>query len=259
MINWQKFSQMPLVLVLGAGLLMLLLNMNHSFHSALLNVDMQVAIKLNSILGVNPLLDETLAWASTRLGDAFVFTCLLLLLFVHALQGGNHNETIKRLSYWLWLGALALIVYGISCGTEFFIRRNTPIHSIQHFYNLQTIYGIMLHSCPTSSFPSGHGIAYLFFAMMAFQRYFRMSLILWCIAVVMLSVRLIVGLHWLSDIIFGSLFLSALLMTLISDTALKGSYKYSEQVVSQVFARLFLWRNRFCEIILQPGKRRSIN
>ncbi len=250
MINLKVLSGRRWLVVLGAAFAMALLNMNHTIHGAIMNVDTQVAIKMNSILGINPILDETLAWSSTRLGDAFMFTCLSLLFFVHALRGGSHNETIKRLSYWIWLAMLCLIIYMISCASEYLIKRNTPIFSLHHFYNLQTKYGVMLHSCPTSSFPSGHGLAYIFFAMMAWQQYFRVSLLLWCLAFIMLSVRLIVGLHWLSDIMIGSLFLSTLFVTLIGDTSLKNTYKLSEQAVSRVFGMLSDWRDRCCEVII---------
>lgn len=259
MINLKGLSGNKWMIVLAAVLVMTLLNMNHTVHGAIINIDTQVAFKMNSILGTNPFLDETLAWLSTSIGDAFVFTCVSLLFFVHALNGGSHAKTIKRLSYWIWLGLLCLIVYMFASAAEYLIKRDTPISSLHHFYNLQTHYGIMFHSCPTSSFPSGHGLAYIFFAMMAWQRYFRISLILWCLAFIMLSVRLIVGLHWLSDIMIGSLFLSTLLGTLVGDTSLKNTYQFCEKAVSHVFGRLSDWRDRCCEIIIQQGNHRRIS
>jgi len=242
--------------VLGAVLLLALLNMIPAVHSAIINVDTQIAINMNSIIGISPIFDQTLGWLSTRVGDAFVLFCICLLFLIHSLRGANLNEYIRRLSFWIWVGALCLITYSISCASEYFVKRDTPLLALPQIRNLQTIYGIALHSCSTSSFPSGHGLAYIFFAMVAWRRYFRMSLVLWGLALVMLSVRLIVGLHWLSDIIFGSLFISILLVSLINDTRLKNTYKLTQKAVLFATRILFVWHKRRCEVLIQEHKQR---
>jgi len=258
MINLKNLYGRKSTMVLGVAFLLALLNMNPTIHSAVINVDMQVAIKMNSVIGINPFFDQTLALLSTRMGDAFMLTCICSLFVIHSLRGANLNETIRRLSFWIWLGALCVFTYFISCAAEYFVKRDTPLLAFHQFRNLQTtMYGIALHSCPTSSFPSGHGLAYIFFAIMAWRRYFRMSLALWGLTIIMLSVRLIVGLHWLSDIIFGSLFLAALLVSLISDTSLKKTYQLTQQAVSFVIRKLFVWHKPCREVLIQQNEQRT--
>jgi len=246
-------------MVLLAVFLLALLNLNPAIHSVIINLDIQIALKMNSLIGINPFFDHALAWLSTSTGDVFILVCICLLFVTSSLHSANLNETTRRLSFWAWVGTLCLITYGISCASEQFIKRDTPLLALHQLKNLQTICGTMFHSCPTSSFPSGHGFAYFFFAMMAWKRYFRISLVLWCLAIIMLSLRLIIGLHWFSDIAFGSLFLSALLVTLIEDTPLKNTYKYTEQAVSYLIKTLLVGREELFEVCIPQNKHRRIN
>src|SRR5580700_8598418 len=106
MTNWKNSYCSRTNIVLGAIFLLVWLNMNPAVHNTVINVDGQIALKMNSIIGICPLFDQTLAWLSTRLGDAFVLICICLLFFIHSLRGANLNETIRRLSFWIWLGIL---------------------------------------------------------------------------------------------------------------------------------------------------------
>jgi membrane-associated phospholipid phosphatase len=239
---------------MGAGILMLLLNTNPVIHTAIINFDMRVALGMNSVLGHVPLFDRTIGWLSTRAGDLFILGFICLLFAVHSFCGANLHEVIRRGSFWIWLGFLCASTYLISCSLECFVRRDTPLSVLHPFNNLQTMYGITFHSCPTSSFPSGHGMAFLFFAIMASWRYFRMSLLLWSLAILVLSLRLILGLHWLSDIICGSLFIVLILICLIEDTPLKNTYKYFERAVAVVVRRLLVLYKRFGEIFFKQHR-----
>jgi len=245
--NSKSIGNQSLVKVLGAGILMALLNANPVIHRAIIDFDMQVAVGMNSVLGHIPALDRTIGWLSTRSGDAFLLLCICVLFAVHSFCGANLHEVIRRGSFWIWLGFLSASTYLISCTLEYFVRRDTPLCSLHPFNNLRTMYGITFHSSPNSSFPSGHGIAFLFFAIMASWRYFRMSLILWSLAIVVLSVRLILGLHWLSDIVFGSFFIVLILISLIEDTPLKNTYKYFERAVSIIVRKLLILYRRLGE------------
>jgi len=239
MISLQNLYGKLWMKVLAAGLLLACLNVHPLVHRTIINLDTQVAIKMNSIVGVNPIFDQTIGWLSTRMGDAFMLICLCVLFLIHAICGSNLNERIRRISFWIWLGLLCLITYFLSSVSESFIKRDTPILAIHPFRNLQPIYGIVFRSCPTSSFPSGHGLAYLFFSIMAWRRYFAMSLMLWFLTLVMLSLRLIVGLHWLSDIVLGSLFLAVLLASLINGTSLKNTYRCIQKGILFALRSLF--------------------
>jgi membrane-associated phospholipid phosphatase len=254
MINLKNYYGTKLFMVLAAILLVALLNMNPTVHNAIINVDTLVALRMNSLVGINPIFDRILAWLSTRIGDAFVLIGIYILFFFHSLCGIKLDEIIRRLSFWLWVGILCLITYEILCTPMCTVMRDTPLLALHQFKNLQTIYGFTFHSCPTNSFPSGHGLAYIFFAMMAWKKYFRISLVLWCLAIIMLSLRLIVGLHWLSDIIFGSVFLSLLVVALVDDTPLKNTYKYTQQAVSFAIKMLIAWYKRYCEVFINQHK-----
>lgn len=220
------FPAKRIILISILAVLLELANMNACVHRFIVNVDVLMAYKLNSIIGMSHFVDSLSAWLSTRLGDLLLITVLYGLFLTHALRAHNSEEMIKRMSFWLWLGILCLGTYLISCLSENFIKRETPLLALSHFKNLQSIYGLPLHSCPTSSFPSGHGFAYIFFSMMAWRPYRKISLVLWCSAIIMLTIRLMLGLHWFTDIFFGSTLLAVFLISVIKDTSLKYSYVF---------------------------------
>ena len=252
----QNSSAIKLAAIFITITLLSLLNLNPAIHNTIINIDTLVALKLNSIIGINPIFDQAVAWINTRIGDACVLLCICTVFVIHALRANNINETTRHLSFWAWIGILCIVTYLIECASEFFIKRDTPILALHQLKNLQAMYGITLHTCPTSSFPSGHGFAYIFFAVMAWARYFRISIFLWCTALIMLTFRLVVGLHWLSDIIFGSVFMTVLLIACINYTPLKKTYVYVEYMISYAIKLLLSWQEKITDHQIPQHKHR---
>ena len=143
-----------LVVVLGIGLLLPLLNANPAIHNLVIDFDTQFTIKLHSLIAINSIFGQTMFWINTRVGDIFVLSCLCLLFLIHGLLGGNLNETINRFSFWLWLGILTGFIYALECLSENILKRHIPLITLPQYSDLVATYGSTLHTCATSSFPS---------------------------------------------------------------------------------------------------------
>jgi len=221
-------------LVLSGILLLFLLNMNTGIHGEIISIDTRAALIMNSVIGISPGLDKMLGWLNTRVGDEVVLSCMCILFLMHSFRGSTSTEVVRRLSFWGWVGALCLAAYAIECGLEHFLRRDIPLLALSQLKNVQTMYGLTLRTSGASSYPSGHAIAYIFFALMAWRRYWRMSLLICAIGFVMLSMRLVLGLHWLSDMTLGSLPISILLDSLAWETSLKRIYRLTERAILSV-------------------------
>jgi membrane-associated phospholipid phosphatase len=207
--------------VIASLVLLILLSMAATIYSGIIAIDTDVAVAANSLLGSNATFDKTIGWLNTRHGDALVLSCLCLFFLIHSLKGGSRKEIISRLSFWGCVGGLCLFTYALETGAERFLRRGIPLFALPQLKNVQTMYGITLHTSGASSYPSGHGLAYILFSLMAWRRYLRISLVLWILSVIMISMRLIIGVHWLSDVVLGSLPLSLVVASLAWNSPLK--------------------------------------
>ena len=222
MILFNKYKKT--LLVLSVIILLIALNMCSAVHCGIIAIDTNVAHAANSIVGVNQFFDQLLGNINTRSGD-FCVLCFLGIIFVaHSLCGSTFTERVRRLSFWTWAGALCLITYAGVCIIYPLIGRATPVTALSELKNVHELYGINVHSTAHESFPSGHGFAYGFFAMLALFKYPRMGLVLASFGAVMLSTRLIIGIHWLSDIVLGSFLLAALLTFVALETPVARTY-----------------------------------
>lgn len=211
--------------IVAGMVLLLLLNQLPAVHHAIISLDRAVAVRANSLLGRSPAFDRQLGRLNTRAGDVFVLALICLVFLVHALRGADSKEILRRLTFWGWTGLLCLATYALQSESEYLIKRKIPILELDQLKNLHAMYGIPLRTGGGSSFPSGHGLAYIFFALMAWRRgYLGVSLALWGLAVLMPGLRLVIGVHWLSDVVLGSLPLAALIAALAWETRLRKTY-----------------------------------
>ncbi|MGH9553189.1 MAG: phosphatase PAP2 family protein [Terriglobales bacterium] len=189
-------------------------------------------------MGVSTIFDRTLALASTKYGDIFVLGCFCVLFGVHCLRGTSLNEAARRISFWLWASIWCVGTYVIACHiADVLTPRPTPLASLQ-LHDVQQMYGVKLRTSAAHSFPSGHALAYMTFTLASLGRFARMSLILGLLGTVMLSVRLILGLHWLSDIVLGSLPLTLVILALAAQPLWGKIRNWFETLINRVLIAL---------------------
>jgi len=210
-----KDIKLQLAFVLAAIAMLFALNANLQVHEAIIRTDVFCAHWANAVLSYSSGLAKTIGTLNTRAGDALVLSCFCTLFAVHSFKSSTKRERIRRLSWWGWVGGVCVTTYLLTCVAEPFISRKIPLAAIPELINVQKAYGVALHTDPGSSFPSGHGFAYMFFSLLALATYPAVGLIIASIGTVMLFSRLVVGVHWLSDIALGALPLALLMSTVM--------------------------------------------
>jgi membrane-associated phospholipid phosphatase len=221
----QKYRALNLPMVLSILIALIFLNLNQSMHAAVTNWDVQVAIVSNSIMGHNPRFDQSLGWLNSRAADAVILSLMAALFVIHSLKALTFQELIDRLSFWWWVATICIATYIVICATEHLYCRPIPCEALPQLSDVRVLYGIPVHASALNSYPSGHGLAYTFFALMAlYRRFYRMSFLIMSFGTIMLSTRMILGMHWFSDIFFGSLPLSLVLSSLAFVKPFSSSY-----------------------------------
>lgn len=207
------------------------LNCNSTVHGAIIDADVEVAYALNSFVGIDACVDKLIGSLNTKLGDLVVISTLGLVFIAHSLSARDLREKISRLAFWGWTGAIVLSAYVGIWSIEDLIARPIPLQVLPYLHNGQTMNGLHLHSSANESFPSGHALAFTLFVLMSLRRYLRMSVFLALVGAVMLPIRLALGLHWLSDMLFGSFALACFLTAVAYETPLFQAYYFTRNVL----------------------------
>lgn len=214
----------PLI-VLGSALALAVLITNPTLHTVINNWEASPTITANAIVGLHPSLDHLLGWLNTRVGDVIVISLIATTFVAHSFRASTFDDLVERLSFWGWVSTLCISMYLVICATEDLYCHPIPVQALPQLHDVRAMYGIPVHASAFNSFPSGHGLAYIFFAIMAwYKRYTRMSAYLIVLGTIMLSTRLILGMHWLSDIFLGALPISLVLSFAAMGTPLRLSY-----------------------------------
>jgi len=228
-----------LFLVLISVLALLLLTTSSPIHTSLDSLETGAAIAANSLVGIYPTFDHILGWLNTRAGDALILSVMAIVFIAHSFRASTFAQLVERLSFWWWVATLCIATYVLICLTEDLYPHPIPLQALPSLHDVRSIYAIPVHTSAFNSYPSGHGLAYIFFALMAwYKRYSRMSLFILVAGTIMLSTRVVLGLHWLSDILLGALPLSLVLCSAALGTALKNSYYPFHSITYFVLARL---------------------
>jgi membrane-associated phospholipid phosphatase len=206
--------------------------------SVIEHVDLWTAYAFNSIVGHSPTVDKILAFLCTKYGDVCVLGTIVTVFAVQSLRGTTLKEAAKRLNFWFWVGLWCVAAYLITCViSDDFLPRPTPVTQL-HLSNVQELYGIKLRSSALHSYPSGHCLAYMMFAIASIKRYPRTSLLIAGLGLLTMALRLSLGLHWLSDILMGSLPLTLLVLSVAELKVFDGIRAKIEGVIEFVLKQL---------------------
>lgn len=211
-----------LALILLSGLIVALTPFGH----ALLQADVHVARWANSWVGVNPVFDNLLISTNTKGGDRVVFVCFAVFCLLHSFALPRREEITKRLAFWGWLAVVFIVCYLVQELAEDFFARHSPGKVLHGWRNLEQMYGRDVKVISKNSFPSGHATVYWICAFMTWPRFRRLSVVLFGLALVLPTTRVLVGAHWPSDIFLGSLPMSFLFTLIAYETRLQNVEKY---------------------------------
>lgn len=204
-------------ILLLSAIVVIAANYNHLVKWWLV-VDERAAVLANSIMGQWPLLDQTVIALSTTKGDIVVLSVVCFGFLVHGLLGRHTEIFVSRIAYWIFVGVCCVATYLLSELVN--LGRHIPLESLSGMFDVRTNYGCVLRTNPFSCFPSGHSFAYSFFALMAFKRYPLAGWLFVALFFVTVGIRMALGIHWLTDIVFGGLLMTIALERLLSVTRL---------------------------------------
>ena len=168
------------------------------------NFDEIIFFSLNKILSCGESIKILIAWLNSRYGDWIYEGCVLLLYFFAAFK----KKKIHFLYNFLFL-VFCIFITQI-CVNFFLLRkvleiaRYSPSYQFFHFIDLSYLSFPNNRIFSTHSFPADH--ATTIFLCIIFSYYHlgkKNCLLLSIISCIFLLPRLIVGAHWLSDIIIG--------------------------------------------------------
>lgn len=205
-----------------------------SVHELFGHFDLVVAYEANDLLKSLFSLAPIVALLNTRVGDVLLIGILTAAFMIHALRGENWDVRSQRIAYYLWVGAMCLSTYALVCLTEGHFPRPIPVVALPNLVDIRQYCPIHLHTDPNNSFPSGHALAYCLFTIMYLRRQPRLALLVATLGGLMLISRLMVGIHWLSDIIFGGLPLAILVAAVAQETRLRMTLNWAEVLVSNL-------------------------
>jgi membrane-associated phospholipid phosphatase len=155
---------------------------------------------------------------------------------IHASKAPTQQEMIKRIAYWI---STLLLILVVSIAVDAFpISRTIPLHTIPHLFDVRSTFGVALRTDPYSCYPSGHTLAYSLLVLMAFRRYPKMGSIFLLMAILMLPIRLILGIHWITDMLLGSLPLALLINAVVWKVAMLHNFSVTERAMVFAFQQI---------------------
>lgn len=149
------------------------------------------------------------AYANQRLADWIMDLCILGFYswaIWKAGKGHRHRRAAELLFSILWTALTILLINRLFCRDLLSLRRASPCHVIESAVLLSdTITAFPIKEFTMKSFPGDHATTAMLFAMS--YAYFvrgKAALLALLFGAFLCLPRLVVGAHWLSDIVVGS-------------------------------------------------------
>lgn len=218
------------------GTLLVAANINLVAGQAAQRTDLAVAHFMNGLLGHFYPFDLFAAYISTAGGDILVLCFILLLMGIHASKAATQQEIIRRIAF--WISTLLLILVVSIVVDAFPLMRTIPLHTLHNLFDVRSIFGVVLRTDPYSCYPSGHTLAYSLLVLMAFRRYPKMGVTFLIMALLMLPIRLILGIHWITDMLLGSLPLALLINAVIWKVEVLHNFSMTERAMVFAFQQI---------------------
>ncbi len=212
-------------------LALLILNVVPVTHQAIIDADHNMAVWANSMLQQQPQLAYNMGKLNTRISDVMIGSGISLVFLATGMFRRSPSEACGKVSYYFWVALLIITTYACSNLLAEVFPQAHPTCFDPELTNVQKLFGIKLRTSANESFPSGHAMAYALFTMLYFSKSPYLARGLAVFATIMLSMRLILGLHWLSDIVLGSLPLAFFVYSLATESPLSKTLPMLENLM----------------------------
>jgi membrane-associated phospholipid phosphatase len=204
--KWKSFFQ-----IISFASFLIILWLLPTTHSWIEKFDKIVFFKLNSLISKYPYWQTFWVMANHYYSNDLVFDAIIIgFAFVHIFKSPKHL-TARKLAEILFTIIITvltiLLVHRLLMQEIFSVHRKSPVllNPLNHMLSEITSW-INIRTKSKCSFPSGHGTSALLFVFSCFILMGpRKGLLSLFFGLYLMLPRVIIGGHWLSDILFGSL------------------------------------------------------
>jgi membrane-associated phospholipid phosphatase len=175
-------------------------------------IDLSIAISFNAFFKDKLFLQKIVAFVNSRYGD-WSYETIVAFIYIFSAFKKDKEERKKTLFFLLIVIAITVLVQigvnSIICRKVLSLSRLSP----SHVFNLPVDFSVFNfphnHIFTNHSFPSDRSTTLIICVLFSFSflKKFPASLIL-ILSIISASSRLIVGAHWMSDIILGGFIIS---------------------------------------------------
>jgi membrane-associated phospholipid phosphatase len=188
-------------------------------------LELPLALRVHAIAGWSDPVDRLVIFLNRKPGEAL---CVLIILAAYAAfafhVGGERN--------WRRIGLFAGLIFAawyvansVGASLEPVFARASPSLLIQDGHvDLAQLHDIKIKTRSLRSFPSNHGSVFLIVFFMCLLRWGACAWGLLPLCLVLSMPRVVVGAHWMSDTIIGSMLVTWLTSALILRTPLADRY-----------------------------------
>ncbi|MEF2175150.1 MAG: phosphatase PAP2 family protein [Candidatus Absconditabacteria bacterium] len=161
----------------------------------------KIMIAMNDLVSKNYILSKLVPFTA----DIFVFTYPVYLTVLYLYGTYRKNVDFKNGALYIFFSAAGSTAFNLF--VQYFIDKSRPELAITNKNNL------ILEHLPTKPFPSDHAAVSAAVAMSTLlwgiktknKNLVRLSIVFWIFSIVMSLSRVSTGVHWLTDVIAGSL------------------------------------------------------
>lgn len=190
--------------------------------------DTRIAYWMNGLLGHSKGFDLFVAWLNGNKGDAAVIVVLFLFFAAHCCIPWDRRKVCEKAAYWVWVGATLMLLVVVVRVAERVFDRDSPARVLEGWFDLKKVYRVHTRVGSGRCFPSGHAVAFFYFAILATRRFPWLGLPLLAASLALPLSRLMSGAHWASDVYLVSLALAGLYAAVCYETSIVKMSRWGE-------------------------------
>lgn len=161
----------------------------------------RLLVHANNFVTNNYILSKMIPYTA----DMFVFTYPVYLVWLYLYWINKKSESFKELSLFIFFSSISTILTNLII--QFFIDKERP-HQLVWMQD-----DLIFENVPIESFPSDHAALSATIAMSTMiwgiknrdKNIINISIILWIFSITMSISRFVAGIHWLTDVVFGTI------------------------------------------------------
>lgn len=196
----------------------------------ILAVDHRAAIALNAAIGVSPVIDHVILALADNAADERILFLVIVGFIYYCWRAKTRRRRAARLALFLFIVLGTAAALFAQEAVDEIIRRRSPAYKLIPFQNIGQIYDDSVKVREHESFPSEHGMFYLFIGFVLLRTGKRIGGACFVLAGLVLPLaKCTVGSEWLSDTYLGALPLAFLLSAIAVETRLYRAKTFAEK------------------------------